>query len=1400
LRVEPLEDRLVPALSATTWTPVGPAPISAPGFNGGTLAGRVSVAAPDTANPNVMFIGADHGGIWKTTDWLDPTPTWTPLTDDKSSLSFTNISYQALVLAPGSESLLYAAVAGPGGGILKSTDAGATWQLLGNGTFNTAVFGTLAVSPTDPNTLFVTVWGGIPQGGGVYRSTDGGQTWTNTTSSFHKGSASDVAIDPTNPSVLYAGLVGDTSANPSNGVYKSTDGGQTWIQLGGGILNGSAVGVSIRLALAPSAPQTVYATVFDPALGNAPDGLPHRFVTKNGGTSWTALTPLAQEEGRYWHAVLAVDPTDSQTLYVNGPGPLYQSTDGGTTWTQVYAEDPVGGYFDSTGAFVLVGDRGIYRWTGPGALFTNKQGNLQITEFYTVTPDPTDPSVVYGIAQDEFRGLKSSGSTVWNYLGGADEVGRILVNPANPQRLYTYDPLNSTSFVQRSDDAGLTWTNSGAGINTAQAGFGLAYTAQKAFVMDPTNPARLLLGTSKVYETTNSANSWKAISPDLSPGQFISALGVAASAPHTVYAATADGKFFATNNDGATAWQERDIGLPNFPHVMDIQVDPTNPNLVFVVLGSFANSDVVPANVWMTPDGGSTWEDITGNLPALDQTLTIAVDWRFATPVLYVGTNRGAYRSIGTGGTWVPFGSGLPNTVVSDLELVPQQDLLVGGTYGRGAFEILVAGQPAGLAIAAPAGAPIGTPVSITVSAVDAAGNQSTAYTGTVQFSSTDLQAGLPNTYTFTAADNGSHTFSVTFKTLGPQTVTVMDTGTGLSATSSPISVTSSTSAKFGVTAPAAATAGTPFDITVTSLDAFGNPNTAYRGTVEFGSDDVQATLPDRYQFTAADNGVHTFTGVILRTAGPRTVTALDLNNGGLNGSAPVAVSAAAASQLAVTAPPGSTAGAPFDVTVAATDPFGNLDPNYRGTLAFDSDDHQATLPPPYQFNAADAGKHTFTGGVTLRTAGTRTLTVTSPGLTDGTAPVVVSAAAAHLALTVPSGSTAGTPFAVTVAAVDAFGNTNTAYRGVVRFTSTDLQATLPAGYTFTALDSGTHTFTGVILRTAGSQTVTVADTANGQAGAPVAVSPAAATHLALSAPADASAGTALGVTVTALDPFGNTDTNYQGTVSFASDDSRATLPGPHTFVPGVDKGAHTFANGVVLRTAGSDTLTVSAAGLTGATATVAVSPAASTLLLATSVNPTVFGQPLAFTASVVGPDPALGTPSGTVAFMAGDAVLAVVPVSGGQATFTTTGLPLGANAVSAAYSGDNTFAPGTAAPLGQVVVDQPMTDVTGLVSVGPGLLQGRHRRGQRALLLVNGSGRPLEGPISLVLTGLGRKAKLVNATGMAAGLHGPYVNVVPAGGVFAAGQALPVTLVFRNPTGARLRFGIRVVAGVGPR
>jgi hypothetical protein len=405
---------------------------------------------------------------------------------------------------------------------------------------------------------------------------------------------------------------------------------------------------------------------------------------------------------------------------------------------------------------------------------------------------------------------------------------------------------------------------------------------------------------------------------------------------------------------------------------------------------------------------------------------------------------------------------------------------LIGGTGNSG---------PVSFSVTTSTGSPVaGTSFSVTVTALDASGHTFTGYAGTVHFTTSDKGAGvvLPADYTFTAGDNGTHTFAsgVTLLTAGSQTVTATDTANGGLAGSATVTVSPAAASTLTVSAPSSVTQSIPFTLTVTARDRFGNTATGYRGTVHFTTTDAGAgvNLPLDYLFTAADNGAHTFTnGATLMTVGTQTVTATDTINSSITGQASVNVTADVATHFGVSAPSGSTAGAAFSVTVTALDANNKVVSGYGGTVHFTSSDARAALPGDATLTN---GTGTFT--VTLKTAGSQTVTATDTANSSitGQASVTVSpAAASTLVVGAPASVTQGAPFTLTVTAQDPYGNTATGYRGTAHFTSSDAGAgvVLPPDYTFTAGDGGVHTFSnGATLVTVGTQTVAATDTAAG--------------------------------------------------------------------------------------------------------------------------------------------------------------------------------------------------------------------------------------------------------------------------------------------------------------------------------
>jgi photosystem II stability/assembly factor-like uncharacterized protein len=680
-------------LDPVQWTALGPAPI----INGQTpgqrpVSGRISAVAADPNDANVLYLAAAGGGVWKTTD---AGADWTPLTDDQPTLFMG-----ALALAPSDPNVIYAGtgeatssiLSFTGHGVLKSTDAGATWTLLGQDVFDRRAISQIVVSPIDPDTVFVAVGGsgvhGVGGNTGIWESTDGGLSWTNTTTSISTTEGfSDVEIDPTDPQTLYA-AVGSIRGSAVNGVYKTTDGGATWSAAGNfpmGVGDGR-----ITVAVAPTDTQTLYAMISGSGQAGTTLGRVVAVMkSTDGGTTWVALPNTPDLENGWYGLPLAVDPSDVNTVYAaSGGSHIVESVNGGQSWFGLeIGADGTGPHpdhhafaFDANGKLIDGNDGGIWRLDNPDGRslqWTDLNTSLQLTQYIGIALDPTNADIAYGGSQDNGTS-KFTDALAWQLVAGGDG-GFVRVDPSNPN--VVYHEFNNIS-LERSENGGLTWTRKTSGINTNDPS-----PFYVPFVLDSANPSRLVLGTNRVYETTNRGDFWRAISTPGSNGWTVSSnLDSVATTPadiNTIYA-SAGGHIFVTFDDGQS-WQQRDIpGVVD--QFRDLQIDPADPLTAYAVRERFGGG-----HVFMTTDGGVNWTDISGDLPDLP-TYTLALDSRSNT--LYVGTDDGVYVSTDQGTSWSRFGKGLPHAQVRDLEFNGDLQILAAGTHGRGVWEILV--PPAG--------------------------------------------------------------------------------------------------------------------------------------------------------------------------------------------------------------------------------------------------------------------------------------------------------------------------------------------------------------------------------------------------------------------------------------------------------------------------------------------------------------------------------------------------------------------------------------------------------------------------------------------------------------------------------------------------------------------------------
>ncbi len=481
-------------------------------------------------------------------------------------------------------------------------------------------------------------------------------------------------------------------------------------------------------------------------------------------------------------------------------------------------------------------------------------------------------------------------------------------------------------------------------------------------------------------------------------------------------------------------------------------------------------------------------------------------------------------------------------------------------------------------------GITVGEHVRVSIRALDNGGVTDTSYRGTVHFTTTDPSAVVPPDYTFTAGDNGVHSFpaasGVKFQTAGTQSIRAADTTKpNLRGDSNPVSVSPAVTTTLTVSSNASSvTAGQASSFEVRAVNDNGIQQTGYRGTVHFTSTDPNATLPADYTFTAADNGRHFFSsGVTYNSPGAQRISVTDTTTATLRADGnQTVVYATVAKFLNVSVSDSNvTSGQPTGIRVTAVNEGNVTVAGYRGTIRFSSSDQAAGLPPDYTFTAADNGTHFFTPGVTYVTPGSQQVHVvdTSNGSLrgDSNPSLVYPDTAKQIHVDVFDDGETGTigkqyDVRVRILNENQFSDPVAGYRGTIHFTSTDPSATLPADYTFTADDAGEHTFedvVGEVLRfgTAGVQRVSVNDTANANLRGDATqtfVYSAAATYLGFNMPSSTAVGASNTITVSALNTDDQVNTGYRGTVQFSSSDTAAGLPANYTFTA-ADNGQKAF-------------------------------------------------------------------------------------------------------------------------------------------------------------------------------------------------------------------------------------------------
>src|ERR1041385_8067268 len=658
---------------SSQWVSIGPT----------NIGGRTLSLAVNPSNPNIVWAGAASGGLWKSTTGGEGSNPWTYVPTGLPALSVSTIALDPtnpniMYIGTGEVSYYHRPLVGTPGarasygmGILKSTDGGNSWAQTGlTFTFpQITAIEKLVINPQNTKTLYAAT------SEGTYKSNDAGVTWVQVHSVLM---TIDIVIDPVDTAILYNSC-GNYNASPNPGLYKSTDVGTTWSKLTTG-LPSSNFGRT-ALALSPTNPSIVYAGISN-ASSQGTFGL---FKTTDAGASWSNVSSLNYVNIQGWYNnVVAVHPTNPDTVFCSGYD-IYKSTNGGPNLGNL----PSGSVhldhhaiaFDPTNPRVMYlgTDGGVYKTKNGGDSFIDLNNGFVTTQFYSSFANSAlDSNTALGGLQDNGT-LKYYGSGSWAKVYGGDG-GWCAIDPTNNSIMYAeYIYLELTKSVTGGGSFfGIT---NGLSYGPGNANFISPY------VICPSNPNILYAASKNVYKTTDGGGSW--FPPNggaFLNGTNVACIGVSRTSSDTLLAATGDGSAGITplfqvfrSTDGGQSWVNVTGSLPN-RYPTDIEFDPTNSSNAYLTYSGYGSS-----HVFRSTNAGLTWIDISSNLPDIPHQ-SVAVDWKEPLNI-YVGTDLGVDHSSNGGGSWEDFSTGMPFAMVLDVTISRVNDALRASTFGNGVYE-----------------------------------------------------------------------------------------------------------------------------------------------------------------------------------------------------------------------------------------------------------------------------------------------------------------------------------------------------------------------------------------------------------------------------------------------------------------------------------------------------------------------------------------------------------------------------------------------------------------------------------------------------------------------------------------------------------------------------------------
>jgi photosystem II stability/assembly factor-like uncharacterized protein len=639
--------------------------------------GRVNVIRFNPNNNNEIWIGAATGGVWKSTN---NGSTWTtfPFTQ------FLSLGVSDIAISQSNPNVIYVATGDSDGslgtaqsfyavGIIKTTDGGQNWDItsLSYSMDQAKVISKVLVNPSNPDIVLAAT------NDGIYKTTNGGLNWV-----VKKGGYNfkDMKFNPADPNKIVAT---NFSYNGNASFWKSNDMGETWTQV-----QTETNCLRISLAVSPEDPNIVYALACTLASSF------HSFqMSTDGGNTWNIqATPstvgnlLGWQKGTGSDAgsgqgpydlSIAIVPSDITTIFIGGID-IWESNDGGVDWNlnthwygaynKPYVHADIHDLIFHGNRLFSGNDGGIVYSDDGGDTWTNISNGLSITQFYRLGLSGNAAYEVFAGCQDNGSFRYTSQNNDWRHVYSSDGM-EAAVDPTNPQRCYV-SIYNGSLYY--STNGGVNFNVMLSSDQTHETG---AWTTP--YVVDPQQPAEILAAYQNVWKSTNygTGGNWTKIS-DITPSAVMHSLAVAPSDANYIYVADYSRLFKTSGGGGTNGFQQIYTSSGASKSISYICVHPTNPNKIWV---SFSGYD---ATTKVMEYDGTTWKNITGNLPNVP--VNTIVYQANSPDRLYVGTDIGVFYSDYNSSYWLPFGNGLPNVIINELEIHPSTSQLFAATYGRG--------------------------------------------------------------------------------------------------------------------------------------------------------------------------------------------------------------------------------------------------------------------------------------------------------------------------------------------------------------------------------------------------------------------------------------------------------------------------------------------------------------------------------------------------------------------------------------------------------------------------------------------------------------------------------------------------------------------------------------------